>query len=115
MKVGLVPFWLAVGFMLVVIGGMPLHLALAVIAVGLGVSVTMVTRKRESLGLAVVPAAAIVGNAGLLPLLHSLPPDNAFSTRAIELICSPTSVVIAALISIVGSYLIGFVWVVRGE
>lgn len=115
MKVGLVPFWLVVGFILIVIGGMPLHLALAVGAVGLGVSVTMVTRKSESLGIAAIPAAAIVGNAGLLPLVHSLPPDNAFSTRAIELICSPTGVVVAALVSIVGSYLIGFVWAVRGE
>jgi hypothetical protein len=117
MTIGIIPGWFLIGVIANGFGGVPIDLCAAGIAIGISLSVASVSRNSNVLTTLLLPLSTLMMRYIVLPsLLRSASSESPlFEVHIAQLLASPSALIVASVLSILVSYLLGMKWVYTGE
>jgi len=115
-KIGIIPGWLLAVVIAVCVGGFPVDISLAVAAIGIGLSLAAVSRSSAALSPVIAPLAVLMSRYVLLPEFGTgMSADLAKYVHVMQMLSSPTALVVISFLAIFGSVMAGFVWAIHGS
>lgn len=116
MTIGIIPGWLLAVVIAVCVGGFPVDISLAVAAIGIGLSLAAVSRSSAALSPVIAPLAVLMSRYVLLPEFSTgMSADLAKYVHFMQMLSSPTALIVISFLSIFGSFIAGFAWAIRGS
>lgn len=116
MKMGIFPGWLLAGMIGYEIGEFPFDLCAAGVAIGTGLALAALARSSTALTAVAPPVTILLMRYVLLPALPgAAPQETAWLEHIVQPFVSATGLALISLLSIVGSYLLGYRYATTGE